>query len=85
MYQLKSYFFMVALVLFAFHSDFAQSGGTFVIEKSVIAGGGEKSTGGTFVLDGTIGQSLAGTQSNGGSFTLLSGFWASSATVCSRR
>ena len=53
-----------------------QSGGTFVMEKSVIAGGGTKSTGGTFTLEGTIGQSVAGITSTGGTFHLQSGFWA---------
>ncbi len=55
----------------------AQSGGTFLIEKSVIAGGGGSTAGGTFALDGTIGQSLAGTNSSGGVFSVDSGFWAS--------
>ena len=52
-----------------------QSGGTFTITKSVIAGGGGRTTGGTFTLDGTIGQSVAGTNSTGGTFSLISGFW----------
>ena len=54
----------------------AQSGGTFLIEKSVIAGGGGSAAGGTFALDGTIGQSFAGTMSSGGVFSVDSGFWA---------
>ena len=53
----------------------AQTGGTFTITKSVIAGGGGQATGGIFSLDGTIGQSLAGTTSAGGTFELGSGFW----------
>ena len=57
----------------------AQSGGTFVIEKSVIAGGGGSAAGGIFTLDGTIGQGVAGTASSGGVFNIYSGFWASSA------
>ena len=52
----------------------AQSGGTFVIEKSVIGGGGQ-TTGGTFILDGTIGQPFGGATSTGGAFSLGSGFW----------
>ncbi len=32
-----------------------------------------------FTLDGTIGQSLAGTTSNGGAFSLTSGFWGGAA------
>lgn len=54
-----------------------QSGGSFNIEKSVIAGGGGQASGGTFVLTSTIGQSLAGTTSGGGTFTVQSGFWTS--------
>ena len=51
----------------------AQSGGTFSITKSVIAGGGGRVAGGTFTVDGTIGQSVAGTTSAGGAFSLKSG------------
>ncbi|MGQ0541596.1 MAG: hypothetical protein ACT4O9_07080, partial [Blastocatellia bacterium] len=41
----------------------AQTGGTFTITKSVIAGGGGRTAGGAFTVDGTIGQSVAGTTS----------------------
>jgi hypothetical protein len=53
----------------------AQSGGQFSIQKSVIAGGGGRSTAGAFDLTGTIGQSAAGTTSSGGSFQVTGGFW----------
>ena len=59
----------------------AQSGGTFTITRSVVAGGGDSSTGGTFVINGTIGEPVAGTISNGGTFSLGSGFWASAAAL----
>ena len=68
----------------------AQSGGTFVIEKSVIAGGGGQTVGGTFTLDGTIGETVGGTSSAGGTFALGGGFWgggtptSSNATVSGR-
>jgi len=58
----------------------AQSGGSFQIEKSVIAGGGGQTTGGQFILDATIGQHIAGTTSTGGTFELGSGFWGGGAT-----
>jgi len=48
----------------------SQSGGSFTITKSVIAGGGGRTSGGTFTLDGTIGQSIAGGPSTSGAFTL---------------
>lgn len=52
-----------------------QSGGSFEIRKSVIAGGGGRSAGGAFVADGTVGQSVAGTTSTGGTFSIGGGFW----------
>lgn len=65
--------FLMLIVLAA--TATAQSGGTFTITKSVIAGGGGTSTGGSFILDGTVGQSAAGTTSTGGDFSLTGGFW----------
>ena len=68
----------------------AQSGGTFLIEKSVIAGGGGRSGSGAFTLDGTVAQSVAGINSTGGTFELGGGFWgggaapSSNATVSGR-
>ena len=53
----------------------SQSGGTFVIQRSAIVAGGDRSSGGTFTLDGTIGESIAGTTSSGGIFQLGGGFW----------
>jgi hypothetical protein len=53
----------------------AQSGGPFVIEKSTISGGGGRVSGGTFNLDGTIGEPVAGRTSTGGTFELSGGFW----------
>lgn len=52
-----------------------QSGGQFVLPRSVIAGGGGGSFGGTFELNGSIGQAAAGAQMNGGQFSLTGGFW----------
>jgi len=55
----------------------AQTGGGYDISHSVVAaGGGSNSTGGSFTVDGTIGQPLAGTLSGGGNYSLRSGFWA---------
>jgi hypothetical protein len=53
----------------------AQSGGSFEIRQSVIAGGGE-SSGGTFSVAGTSGQAAANT-SSGSQYGLRSGFWQS--------
>jgi hypothetical protein len=82
---------MVVILLGATSGIFAQSGGTFVIEKSVIAGGGGSAAGGSFVLEGTLGEPLAGRTSTGGVFEVSGGFWgggnvpaASNATVSGR-
>lgn len=53
----------------------AQSGGTYDLTwNSIDSGGATNSTGGTFSLDGTIGQYDAGA-GNGGAFALSGGFW----------
>ena len=70
----------VVLTLAAFAASVAaQSGGTFQIDKSVIAGGGGQVTGGAFVLDGTVAEPVSGIISTGGTFSLGSGFWGGSA------
>ena len=54
----------------------AQSGGSFAITQSVIAsGGGQNAAGGTFSLEGTIGQAAAGDVLRGSTFEVTSGFW----------
>ena len=45
------------------------------IAPFVIAGGGGASSGGSFALTGTIGQSAAVPTMTGGSFSVSSGFW----------
>ena len=53
----------------------AQTGGGFDLSHNVIAGGGERSTGGSFTLEGTIGQANAGNVSTDATLSLRSGFW----------
>ena len=54
----------------------AQSGGPYAIRSSTIDGGGTStSSGGAFVLAGTIGQPDAGLL-EGGAYSLGGGFWA---------
>jgi hypothetical protein len=53
------------------------SGGDYVISKSTVDNGGSVSTGGDFVLTGTIGQSDANADTSaGGEYLLAGGFWA---------
>lgn len=48
---------------------------SFVIGRSVIAGGGQEATGGDFILNGTIAEPIVGTLSLGATHGLSSGFW----------
>jgi len=50
-------------------------GGSFTLEQSVIATGGGKSSGGSFTIEGTAGQSIAGTRSADSTKGLHGGFW----------
>src|SRR5947209_9106041 len=52
-----------------------QTSAQFDLPRNVIAGGGGTGTGGSFRVDGTPGQAAAGTQMNGGQFSLKGGFW----------
>jgi hypothetical protein len=53
------------------------TGATYTLEQSVIANGGGKSDGGTFSIEGTVGQSAAGVQSSSLNFGVHGGFWQS--------
>ncbi len=71
----KLLIFIVFLIFFAVNIH-AQSGGDFTITQSVIAGGGgQNAAAGTFSLDGTIGQPVAGRAIRGSTFAVTSGFW----------
>lgn len=68
--------FTVLLLLLALSGlTSAQTGGPFAITQSVIAAGGERSTGGSFTLDSTSGQPVAGNAASGTPFIITSGFW----------
>jgi len=70
-------------VLVSAPASFAQyQGGPYTITDSTIDSGGGVSSGGQFVLTGTIGQFDASSQpSAGGVFELNGGFWAKDVTV----
>jgi hypothetical protein len=51
------------------------SGGPFMLEKAVVAGGGNQMVSGALLQSGTGGQAVAGTRSTGGAYSLYSGFW----------
>lgn len=57
------------------------SGGAFVLEKSAVANGGGKSSGGAYEVNGTAGQSAAGNRAQNPAFSQPSGFWVPDAFV----
>lgn len=53
------------------------SGGDFVLVKSTLDGGGGTSSGGDFIVTGTIGQPDASAYaSTGAQYVMVGGFWA---------
>jgi hypothetical protein len=65
----------LSLLLFALSAvAFAQIGGGYDLSWNTIDGGGGTATGGSYMLDGAIGQPDAGALS-GGAYTLNGGFW----------
>lgn len=63
----------------------AQTGGAFEIKPSVIAAGGGAGSNGSFTVNSTIGESLAGANLSGGSFSVSSGFWGGGASSVTPR
>ena len=55
--------------------SFSQTGGSFEIEKSVVASGGNTSSGGSFTLESTSGQKVLDATPQGGTFQIFTGFW----------
>lgn len=53
------------------------AGGSYTLVRSVIAGGGSDSSGGSLSITGTVGQSAAGQISFANVHTLRGGFWQS--------
>ena len=66
---------ILIVVLFTMALVYPQSGGNFVVQKSVISGGGGQASSGVYSVDSTISQAVGGTMSSGGSFGVGGGFW----------
>lgn len=76
-YRLVIVNFTLALLTLAVYGQ--SSGGSFRITQSVVANGGETSAGGgNLTVDGTAGQTAAGTRLNNFPFSQTGGFWAES-------
>ncbi|HEX8736696.1 MAG TPA: carboxypeptidase-like regulatory domain-containing protein [Pyrinomonadaceae bacterium] len=71
---------VLVILLFAFSAraqtnELQSSGGSFTLEKQVVAGGGSQMQQSSLQQSGTAGQTIAGYKSTGGNFSLYSGFW----------
>jgi len=58
------------------------AGGTYVIQKHAIAAGGQRVSGGSYVLTGTVAQATAGplpAEATGGTYRLAGGFHTAAA------
>jgi hypothetical protein len=67
---------LLVLALVSTTTVFTQSGGAYELKRSVIAGGGNSTSGaGNLQLVGTTGQLAAGTKMSAGTFTQVGGFW----------
>lgn len=73
---MKKQILILVILMFAAIAAQAQSGGIFTITQSVVAaGGGQNLTSGAITIDGTNGQSIAGTVSDANGFSVRGGFW----------
>jgi len=66
---------VILLALLMPITTFAQSGGSFTITQSTVAGGGGAAGNGSFGVNGTSGQMAAGTQMTNSPYTEFGGFW----------
>lgn len=82
-YKFEIFFYVLILVLLLLlivsargqSAESALSGGQFSVTKTAVAGGGSEMQNNQTKVNSTIGQTVAGKQSSGGTFTLYSGFW----------
>lgn len=81
---MKRFLMMASIILVT--TVFVQAGDPYDLAWNSIDGGGEMfSTGGTYSLGGTIGQTDAGPESGslmGGDYALIGGFWPAAAPAC---
>jgi hypothetical protein len=78
---MKKNLFVVGLLALGLVAPLLASAQNYSIDWYKIAGGGGTSTGGTYSVNGTIGQPDAGGAMTGGSYSLTGGFWSIIAVV----
>ncbi len=78
--------FILPLIVFSqIVLAFGQSGGAFNITQSVVSSGGGTIQNGQYKIQATMGQSLAGAQMNGMTYSISNGFWGGSAAANAAR
>jgi hypothetical protein len=82
-YRLSGKMCLPALLLccIVVYPAFAQSGGEYSIVRSTISSGGGTSSGGQYILTGTIGQPVT-TSSAAAQYHVQGGFWPGKVPVC---
>ena len=73
---LKLAWLLVGLVVLSLAFGLPASGQTYSVDWYKISGGGGVSTGGTYQVSGTIGQTDASGALTGGQYSLTGGFWS---------
>jgi len=68
-------FMLTLLVVISTALVQAQTGDSYDLSWSTVDNGGGTSSGGSYVLVGTIGQPDAGVTVSGGNYSLVGGFW----------
>jgi hypothetical protein len=71
----KILFYGILIVMIISLSGIALAAGSYDLSWWTVDSGGGNSHGGSFILNGTIGQPDAGTVASGGGYTLAGGFW----------
>ena len=71
---MKKWAFLMIIFSSSLFVSFGQSGGTYRIERSVIASG-ETMSGGSYTLTATAGQNVAGPRQTGVAYSLSTAFW----------
>ena len=72
---------LVALAALAGNALAQSAGGAYLLDPLVIAAGGGHSSGGTYVLEVTLGQDDAGATLSGGDYDVAGGFQEQSAAA----
>ena len=80
-YHIASAHYLLLAVTILVVASAALAVGGENISRWAVAGGGGQSAGGSYALNGTLGQTEAGPNMSGGDYTLSGGFWGGVAST----